>query len=136
MTISRRRVAAGLICSRFEESRGTSESATPAQHRVARIPPTGIRKPSRSEAPLTKAMRATAQFEDVTVPVSMRNDKVWVISTIPAAARNSRRPAPGQPLGKVEKSLCRLCLLHTAQYADSHDIKRNEYRRTANPYVS
>ena len=109
--ITARRVATALICGRFKESMGTRERATTALHIVARIPPTGIRKPSRSETPLTKAIRATAQLEDVKVPVPNRNDEVSVMRTIPAAARNSRRPTPGQPLGKVEKSLCRCVLL-------------------------
>jgi hypothetical protein len=41
----------------------------------------------------------------------VRQAPPWIISVRPTVARNSSRPRPGNPLGKVENSLCSSPLL-------------------------
>jgi len=63
--ITARRAAAGHIWGQPGDSTGNRERAKPALDSVARIPPTGVRKPSSREVPLPRAIRATTQFKGV-----------------------------------------------------------------------
>jgi len=91
------------------EGSPTQVKAIHSSTTATKVPTSGVHMPTRrsipAHAPITRGIRFCGIIEVARgVPVS------WTIprrtSIVPARIRWSRRPKPGQPLAKVEKSRC------------------------------
>ena len=134
MTVTR--TAAGLVSTTFKRSWGSHESANAALTSAARTLPNGVRKPNRKETPLAIVNNATIQVVKLeTVPFATA-DAPWANRMIPAVARNSSRPTPGEPAGNVENNLRNLVPFRSTPDAATHSLKLKGCHPHRNPHVS
>ena len=106
MTVTR--AAAGFVSTTFKTSCGSHESAIPVLTSAAKTLPTGVRKPNRTDAPLAIVKNATVHVVKLESVPFATADAPCAMRMIPAVARNSNRPTPGEPAGNVENSLSNL----------------------------
>jgi hypothetical protein len=89
---------------------GRRESPIPIKPSPARVPATGVRKPTSSIAPAAKAPKPTHHAPEVELGSYTYNPPCTSNDT-PSTARNSSRPIPGDPPGNAGNSRCSRCLL-------------------------
>jgi hypothetical protein len=78
---------------------------------VVAMPATGVRKPLSSMRSSRIAIDPRIQLPNVAPVVERGKLRPWMIAPAQTPSRRRMSPTPGQPSGKLENSLCSLCLL-------------------------
>ena len=79
----------------------------------------GVKNPIRTKTPVNVRKMPTAKTLTVGLEGEKRLMTPWAASVEPAAARKTKSPTPGAPLGNAENNLCRVDLPSRAN-ARSH----------------
>lgn len=104
--ITATRTAASRTWGESKASTGTTKNAATTQETIPRMPPTGVKKPSKRDSPLVTAINVKVPMDRIAASDRVRVDRPARSRTIPVVARNNRRPMPGHPPGNVENNLC------------------------------
>jgi len=111
--------ASGLVVSKLEVGPEISGTALLRQANPARTLAIGVRYPTSRKAAITIKATATVLIRDGRSCHLDKYSAPWTNSVTPRTPRNSNRPAPGLPLGKVENMRCSGGLLG-AHYRANH----------------
>lgn len=112
---------ADFVASQLDVNPEISGTALIKHANPARMLASGVRYPTSRKAAMTIRATATTVIKDGRSRHSNKYSAPWANRETPRTPRNSNRPAPGLPLGKVENIGCSGGLLGT--YIPAHTLK-------------